>query len=852
MISQLEGRRRGAIVLFALLLGLSPGQHLLGQQRDRPIDSPMSDSVDSPEAFLGRPVGTDFELADWDQVSGFYRTLADSSSRVQLESVGETTEGRDFLIAVISDQANLGRLDEIKGHAKTIADPRGTSAQDRRRAIRNGKVILFVTPTMHATEVAATEMGMQFAWLLATSEEQPWKAAREKMVIVITPSLNPDGVDHVVHWYREHAGTSLEGSSLDRLYQFYTGHDNNRDWFMLTQAETRHLTRLLYQEWYPQVLWDVHQQGNRKERFFVPPYRDPLNPNLDPGIVAGINLIGTRAVLDMTREGFTGIATGVSYDHWWNGGNRSVPTRHNILGILTEAASTKHASPIFQQQSSLRDPLGSDRYQPSNQFVNPWPGGWWRLSDIVDYELAFGRSLLGSLSREPRYWLNNAMEAAERTVEAGREGGPRGWLVTIDNRDLGATRRLIDVLLASGVEVHVAEEPFEADGRRYDAGTIVIWRDQPYGSYVKDLFELQDFPSGTTPYDVTGWTLPLLLGVRRAEVSRDFSAVTREVTSPEQAVASWAGDPRLKDKDDNDTFPLSTDDSDSWTAAVQALGEGDSIELVTRGANAGLLVAGDSEASDRSERISVGSLPRIGLYAPWSASMDEGWLRWVLDHFEIPFQRIRSETIRDGGLNELVDVLILPSVSPRGINDGRSPASAPREISGGLDPEGSVAVESFVRGGGRLISIGRSAAWTIDLFELPLTDVTKGSDARDFSCPGSVLRGVVHPHRMTAGLDDDLALFFSGSSGWKRMDESDRKSAGREDHSTTSLLSYAPTRTLLSGFISSPETLQGSDGWVLAEYGEGQIHLFGFSPHYRAWSQATFHLMFRAMLLGSR
>ncbi len=823
----------------------------------------LAAQVTSPEEHLGRPVGTDFELADWSQVSSYYAKLADESPCVRLETVGESTEGRDFLAAIISSEQNLDRLDEIKAHAATIADPRGKSPEEKDEALRHGKVIVFVTPTMHSNEVAATEMGMQFSWLLATSDDEPWRSARENAVVVITPSLNPDGVDHVVSWYREHVHTPYEGTSLTKLYQYYTGHDNNRDWFMLSQVETRILTRLIYQEWHPQFLWDVHQQGNSAERMFLPPYRDPLNPNLDPGIVAGINLIGTRAVMDMTREGYSGIATGVSYDNWWNGGNRSVPARHNIIGILTEGASVNIASPIFQERRDLKDPTGGPRYQPSNQFVNPWPGGWWRLSNIIDYELAFGRSFLSSINREPRYWLSNALEAAERSIAAGRDGGPRGWLIPPDNRDPAATRRLIDVLLASGVEVHVSTAAFEADGRPYPAGTIVIGRDQPYGRYVKDLFEIQEFPPGTQPYDVSGWTLPLLLGVRRVAVMRDFDVATDRIETAEEAIAAFEGDPRLAEAVEG---TLSTRHSDSWPELVRRIAAGEAFRLVTAGEDSGLLVPvakaseepqkeelqkeQDQEAKNPAPGLLIEQLPRIGVYSPWSGSMDEGWLRWVLDEFEIPFITVRNETLRAGNLNDVIDVLILPDVSPRLLDDGRTPGSTPDIYAGGLDPEGATAVAAFVRDGGKLIAAGNASKWTIDLFQLPLIDVTRESDARGFSCPGSVLRGMIEKNPLTAGMPDETALFFSKSLAWRTMTDDEREEAGLGDHEpdTSTLLSYAPTRVLLSGFINKPEVIERRSAWVTTQHGEGRIHLFGFRPHYRAWSQAAFPLMFRAAL----
>ncbi len=297
----------------------------------------LAQQVTTPEAHLGRPVGIDFQLADWSEVGSYFEKLARESPHVQTSPVGTSTEGRELLLSVISSAANLANLDAIREHAHVLADPRDRSDARIAEAIREGKVILFISCAMHATETAAPQFAMEFAWKLATSNEDPWKRARQNMVVGIFPTLNPDGLDHVVDWYRETVGTPYEASRLLKLYQYYTGHDNNRDGFRLTQAETRIVTEQLYSVWRPQVYWDVHQQGSRRERFFVPPFRDPLNPNLDPAVISGIDAIGSRALLDLTRAGLSGVSTGVSYDMWWNGGNRNVPVRHNIIGLLTEA-----------------------------------------------------------------------------------------------------------------------------------------------------------------------------------------------------------------------------------------------------------------------------------------------------------------------------------------------------------------------------------------------------------------------------------------------------------------------------------------------------------------------------------
>ncbi|MHC4731724.1 MAG: M14 family metallopeptidase [Planctomycetota bacterium] len=808
--------------------------------------------VTTPQEHLGRMPGVDFELADWDEVRGYFERLADESPRVATRSLGRTTEGREFLLSIISDEANLADLERLRGYAQTIADPRGRSENERREAIEQGKVFLFISCAMHATETAAPQFAMEFAHRLATSDEEPWASARENVVVGLFPCLNPDGLDHVVSWYRRTVGTPFEASELLKLYQYYSGHDNNRDWFMLTQAETRLVTEQLYSVWFPQVYWDVHQQGSSAERLFVPPFRDPLNPNLDPAIIGGIDVLGSRALLDLTREGFTGVSTGVSYDMWWNGGNRNVPVRHNIIGLLTEAASVRIATPVFLPVDRLRAPRGLGEYAPSNRFPDPWPGGWWRLRDIIDYELAFGRSLLGSLAREREAWLANALEAAERVIEKGTERAPRAWLIPADNRDPAAVRRLLEILLQSGIEVHQSAAALTVDGRDYPAGTLVIRRDQPYGSHVKDLFEVQRYPGGIdSPYDIAGWTLPLLLGVRRVEVMRVPEGIELGRVRDVESLQDFAGDPRLNEAP---AGSLSLHHSDAWTVAAARLGRGNELTLLAAGNRAGLLVPGVVSGGEE-EPVALNQLPRVGVYSPWRGSMDEGWTRYVLDTFGVPYVTVRNEMLRAGALGDFLDVLVIPSLSGRQLDQGRRPGTVHDEYTRGLAPEGAVAVEEFVREGGTLVTFASSCRWAIELLRLGLVDVSTGEEAGDFSCPGSVLRGVPEPDGpFTAGLPSSVTLFFSrGCGAWRPMTEKERKEAKIPDGQVMEvLLRYAPTRVLLSGWIREPEVIAGHSGWVRAEYGAGHVHLLGFRPQFRGWTQATFPLIFRAIFLDGQ
>jgi hypothetical protein len=700
---------------------------------------------------------------------------------------------------------------------------------------------------MHSTETAAVQWAMEFTYTLATSDDEPYRSAREKMVVCMFPCTNPDGLDHVTGWYRQTVGTPYEATRLLRLYQLYAGHDNNRDWFMLSQNETQLVTEQLYTVWFPQVYWDVHQQGSSRERMFVPPFRDPLNPNLQPEVIAGIDAIGSRALFDMTGEGLTGISTGVTYDMWWNGGNRNVPVRHNIIGLLTEAASVRLATPTFLPRSELQPPRGLDGYAPSNQFPAPWPGGWWRIRHIIDYEHSFGRSLLGSLTREPQTWLRNALSASEGAIGRGTTGGPSGWIIPSDNRDPAAVRRLVEVLLRSGIEVHVAGRPVTVDGRTYPSGSLLIDREQPYGSHAKDLFEVQRYPDGRPPYDVAGWTLPLLMGVRRVEVMGDLPVSGRPVQTVKEAISAFVGDTRLAG-----TTLMSARHGDTWTTVVKGLAEGRAYQLVGSGPRQGLVAAGADTMGDDETPVSIGPLPRIGVYSPWSGSMDEGWLRYALDTYEFPYVSVKNEMLRAGRLADFLDVLVIADISGGQLDRGRAEGSVFPEYTGGLAPEGAVAVEEFVRGGGRLVTLDASSQWAIDLFQVPLIDVTRDTG---FSCPGSVLRGVPESGSWTVDLPESVPLFFSRSGGWRTMTAAERDAAGiaaRPDDQEQTLLRYAPTRVLLSGWVNEPEVIAGRSAWVRAEYGRGTLHLFAFRPQYRGWTHGTMPLLFRAMLLGDR
>src|SRR5919106_3414005 len=472
----------------------------------------------SPREHLGFEVGADRQLADWGQIVGYFTKLAAASPEVELDTLGPSTQGRPLIVATITSAENMRKIDAIRAAQRRLADPRSLSAADERSLVATQPAVVVIQCNIHSTEIASAQMAMELAHRLVSNDTL--RRTLEGVVVLLIPSANPDGEQMVVEWYRRNLGTRWEGSQLPWLYHPYVGHDNNRDWYMVTQRETRLITDLLYRQWFPEVFYDVHQMGNEGMRLFVPPFVDPINPHVDPLIVRAIAHIGAEMSLALEERGKTGVGDQAIYDLWWHGGARSAPTRHNMVGVLTEAASVRIATPITQDTSKLRGhSRGLPEYERRMNFPNPWPGGTWRLRDIVDYELIAAEALITMLSQQRAQYVGNFVRLGRKHVALGKTGSPRAYVIPLAQHDPSAAQRLVQVLTIGGVEVDSADE-VTADGARHGR-SYVVRLDQPYRAHVLDLLEPQRFPrieqwpGGPVerPYDVAGWTLPLQMGV---------------------------------------------------------------------------------------------------------------------------------------------------------------------------------------------------------------------------------------------------------------------------------------------------------------------------------------------------
>jgi len=806
-----------------------------------------------PSVALGFEPGADSSLADWKQVSGYLNALAQRSPNVRVDTLGRTTEGRPFLLVSITSPANQQRLADIKRAQALLADPRRLSDTALARIRNSQPAVILISNNIHSTEVASSQMGMTLAYRLATDPE--WRSLLDSVVVLMIPSMNPDGLDTVVSWYRRYKGTRYEGGPLPWLYHKYIGHDNNRDWFMLTQVETRLVTRMLYKEWFPEIVYDVHQMGSNGVRLFVPPFQDPVNPNLDPAIVSGINLVGAQMAAALYDAGMTGIAHQQTYDLWWHGGFRSTPTRHNMIGILTEAASTRLGSPITLALDSVRQPTRGVNYP------EPWPGGTWHLGDIVRYELIASQSLVRLAARDRANIIDRFVALGRREVEAGLAGNPFAYILpsSAEQRDPEAWAALANVLAAGGVEVYRAAEAFSADGQRYAAGSLVIPMAQPYRAHAKDLLEPQHYTpvNDRPPYDVAGWTLPFTMGVRAEVVNAPFTANLVKVDSVVVTPGRIEGS--------GDVFILRNRTNGESRAVAQLLAAGQSVtmlgdSLVVRGPRArailseqaarhGFTVTAAREAPVGATGKARQRLPRIGLYQPWTGNIDEGWTRWLFEQYGVGYTTLHDADVRKGGLRQRFDVIVLPDADGGSLDRGVDSTRIPLQYAGGLGESGAGAVSEFVRGGGTLVCLDGSSNFAIAHLNLPVVNVlageASGPQVLRFYAPGSifgtVLGGVEGARSpVTLGVADSLQVYFENSAAFTVS-------------APARALATYPAQPLRSGYARFQERLVGKAALVEAPVGSrgGRVILFGFRPQFRGQTHGTFKLLFNAVLLAA-
>jgi hypothetical protein len=835
----------GAAVVLSAAVALAPA-------------APAATVVPAPESVLGFSPGEDRKLADWGQVLAYLAALDAASDRVSVAEVGRTTEGRPFVIATVTSPANHARLEEIRQANARLADPRGLGDGEAERLVRDGKAVVAMAFSIHSTEVGGTLASLRLLHRLAAGDDARVGTILDRTVLLVLPSHNPDGTDLVADWYRRQLGTPFEGTSPPVLYHPYVGHDNNRDWYAFTQAETRLTVRHLYHRWHPQVVHDVHQMGQRGARIFVPPYADPWEPNVDGALVAAANALGAHVASSLTTAGRTGVVTGAIFDAWTPG--RSYPHTHGGVRLLSETASARLATPVEVKPEELeRRGSGYDPRSASARFPLPWPGGTWRLADVVETQLQASLAILDHAAANRELWLRTALAANRRSTER-RE--PIAFVVPAGQRDPLAVARLVSALRLGEVEVHRARSPFGAGGRRYEAGTLVVRMQQPASGFARTVLERQRYPDlrehegapPRRPYDVTAHTLPLLLGVDVDAVEAPFDAdlapvgdeavpagrvegVGRQIALGhaggelaalghllEQGVpVRWALEPFT---DAGRSFPAGT-----------LLVPGSAGHRVAPLARELGFVARAVRAPPRALRL---RRPRVGLYRSWVPSMDEGWTRFVFEtEMGVAYRELRDREVRGGRLRERFDAIVLPDQAPASLLNGHAKGSMPDEYVGGIGTEGVAALRAFVEAGGTLVALDSATGFAIEQMPLPVKNALAGVEPSAFYCPGSILAARADPaHPLAHGLPETTPVWFESSPAF-------------EGEGGAAVLRYGEGDPLLSGWLLGGEKLKGRAALVEVPLGKGRVVLFGFRPQYRAQSRVTYAALLNALYLSA-
>ena len=842
------------------------------------LDAQTPAAIPSPETAFGFRMGADRELADWPGLQRYFETVAAASDRVEIVDAGPSTEGRRLIAAVVSSPENLARLEQIRTNALRLADPRTLDEPAAMALAEHQPVIVVLGMSIHATEIGATQAAPELLHTLATSQDRDVMRSLREVVLILFPSLNPDGHTITVDWYRKWKGTEFEGTNMPWLYHRYVGHDINRDAFMMNMAENRSIADFFYRRWHPQVFLTMHQMGPRGPRFFVPPNFDPIDRNYDPLIWRTAGLLGHAMALALEEDGRSGVLQNALYDYYWPGYEDSAPIGHNTVTILTEAASVRIATPITVAADQLTGGRGFPDHQPSTTFPHPWPGGDWRLRDVVDYDLSAARGMLGAAARYREELVRNFYRMGKRQVELGLKGGPFAFIIPPDQFDPHAARKLEQLLIEGAVEVRRTVEPFRLAETVYPQGTDIIMMAQPFRAYAKTLLETQHYPVRRLapgapvdrPYDVAGWTLPLQMNVKVDRIDQYFEppATTRLDRASIAPARVW-GDMRkptfyvIDGRGNGASIAtnrlLKAGARVSWLASPMAIqgytyqpgamvvaeasGVRDAVGAIARDLGLRATALAGRPPQDARPLTPV----RIALYKPWVESIDEGWTRWLLEQYEFSFETMTDADIRRGGLRARFDALVIPDVGADRLIAGHPAGTMPPEYVGGLGTEGADMIRQFVIGGGTLVALDSASELAVNLLGAPVKDVTRGLPPSEYFCPGSVIRLQLDPDPLTYGVPSETAGFCAFNGAFDLLPAAAATPEAATVPTARIVGRYPTSDVLLSGWLEGERVIAGKGALVEVRSGQGRAILFAFRPQHRAQSHATFRLFFNAL-----
>ncbi|HEY7289721.1 MAG TPA: M14 metallopeptidase family protein [Vicinamibacterales bacterium] len=863
-----------------------------------PIAIVAATRVASPDSVFGFAPGADYKLATYDQSLAYFQKVAAASRYVRLMDAGPTTEGRRMVFALVSSPENLSRVDRYREIARRLAHPQGLSEAEARRLAREGKAFVHIDGGLHATEVAGPQHTPLLLYDLVNRADDPdVKAILDNVVVMLWPTINPDGQQMVASWYMQNVGTPYELAGLPKLYQEYVGHDNNRDAYMLNMIESR-VVEHTWRQWEPQIIYVHHQSGPFPTRIWLPPFSEPVGVDAPFLMSREVNMIGMAIAKGLEEHGQVGAThMGTAFDAWYPGYIDYAPNFKNVAAFWTETALYQYATPhtytLDEFPQNMRD------LRPQSLYASPWPPGLWRLRDAVDYMETASLSVLEYASKYKDSLLLNRYKAGLEQITLGTKKSPFAYFVPQDQHDPVAAVEMLRRLAFGGVRVYQTTAAAEINGESLPAGTWVVPTDQEFAAMAREVLDVQrypdlrQYPNGPPerPYDAAGWTLPLQMGVRVVYATTPIEPAMRTSMKllgdlPTAIVKPTPYDPDIA----HDSAPFDSapgagfDGSPSAAAILPAAGhvsgsgpvlvvdpaQNNSFRALNSAWNQGATVqrldghyaiTGLSQAAQdalvtslalnaerragtpRSAADAVIRRPRVGLYQPWTGSMDEGWTRWLLEQYGFTPIPIHPEDFK-APLGARIDVLILPDdarvpiAGTPGGGRGRGPQRP--EYAYQLGPNDLQNFEQFVHGGGTVVCLSNAGTFAIQQLKLPVRNVVAGLRPEEFFLRGSIVGVAVDSsHPVMAGMPQESAVFVDGSPVYEPGD----------GFKGTLLARYRDSGSpLLSGYLIGEKYLNGKAAALDVQFGDGHVVLIGFRPEWRGQPFGAFRVLFNAAL----
>ncbi|HLP59993.1 MAG TPA: M14 metallopeptidase family protein [Candidatus Deferrimicrobium sp.] len=855
----------------------------------------------SPVEYFGFEPGADYSLFDYEALIRYLQKLDIVAERLKLVEIGKSPMGKPMYIAFISAVENIRDIDTLKTINRKLALDPNIPEAERETLFKQGKVFVLGTLSMHSEEVAPSQAVPLIAYDLVTTNDPVKLAWLKNVVYMIVPNHNPDGMDMIVNHYKKYKGSKYEGSSFPGVYHKYTGHDNNRDFVALTQSDSRAVAAIYNLDWFPQVMVDKHQMGNAGVRYFIPPPHDPIAENVDAGIWNWSALFGSNMMKDMNAQGQAGVARNYLFDDYWPGSTQT-STWKNVISFLTEGASAKVASPVFVEPNEIRvNGKGLSEYKKSINMPLPWPGGWWRLGDLVQYEITSTMSILETASHYRKDILMFRNDLCRKEVNNGKTIPPFYYILPLRQHDRSELVSLVNLLKEHGIEVYRLTAPLVIDNCNYDKGDIVVPLAQPFRPFIKEVMEAQQYPLRhytpdgliMKPYDITSWSLPLHKGITAVEITRreavpgNFDAQLEKIDGP----FNFAGP-----VPQNYVAALFTvNHNESFKAAFMALSKGLKVQRLKKAVPvdgesfpAGSFIIYRNETKNNTlnellqqmtvspkilmeplnldeQEVSPLKMPRIGLVETYFHDMEAGWTRFILDSYFIPYTVVHPGDFESTDFIKNYDVLIFPGANKTQLmegkqkdrEDGYEDSNYPPQYAKGMGKKGLGRVMSFLDNGGIIVSWGRSTEIFMgpqeippvqktgekEEFLLPVLDISDQLKKDGLYCPGSLLNvSFLKDHPLTWGMPEETGVFFRGEPVF-------RTRVPKFDMDRRVIGTFPGNHILLSGYCEKEEKLANQTALAWFKKNKGQLVLFAFAPQFRASTNGTFKLLFNAILL---